>query len=397
MRESAVIRLLDDQLVWYPPGAGGDPRSLADTTEQEQLLSLANARRAAILFAVPGADVTLRDVEYTAAEKRHIGKSLPFMLEEEFAGEIEDIHFASRPLGKLEIGVASCTHDAMRRWQELLAELPPATQWVPEPLLLPWQPGELCIVIEQANVVVRSGRNEGFSAERELAAAMLASLPAGEVDRVIAYGADQAADSDLLPDWMRDILQWRNGGFAAALMLAEEERQPLNLRQAEYGANLPVGLWWKQWRLVAGLFGAAFLLQVGATYASYASLEAENMELRRAIEETYREVVPRGAVTQPEKQLERQVSQLRGGVQSMSFVGMMDRIGRVVIAQPGAQLASMNFNEKLGDVRLNIVVPDFDSVEAIRAGLSAAGLEAVTENSNSQGDRVRARLKVSES
>ena len=397
MRESAVIRLLDDQLVWYPPGAGGDPRSLAETTEQEQLLSLANARRAAILFAVPGADVTLRDVEYTAAEKRHIGKSLPFMLEEEFAGEIEDIHFASRPLGKLEIGVASCTHDAMRRWQELLAELPPATQWVPEPLLLPWQPGELCIVIEQANVVVRSGRNEGFSAERELAAAMLASLPAGEVDRVIAYGADQAADSDLLPDWMRDILQWRNGGFAAALMLAEEERQPLNLRQAEYGANLPVGLWWKQWRLVAGLFGAAFLLQVGATYASYASLEAENMELRRAIEETYREVVPRGAVTQPEKQLERQVSQLRGGVQSMSFVGMMDRIGRVVIAQPGAQLASMNFNEKLGDVRLNIVVPDFDSVEAIRAGLSAAGLEAVTENSNSQGDRVRARLKVSES
>ena len=150
----------------------------------------------------------------------------------------------------------------------------------------------------------------------------------------------------------------------------------------------------EQWRLVAGLFGAAFLLQVGATYASYASLEKENLQLRRQIETTYRQVVPKGAVVDAEKQLEQQLSQLRGGGQAITFVGMMERIARVVAGQDGAQVASINFNDKLGDVRLNLVVPDFRSVEAIRTGLVAAGLEAVTENSNAQGDRVRARLKV---
>ena len=65
--------------------------------------------------------------------------------------------------------------------------------------------------------------------------------------------------------------------------------------------------------------------------------------------------------------------------------------------QPGAQLASVNFSDKLGGVRVNLVAPDFRSVEAIRAGLVKAGLKASTENSNAAGDVVRARLKVEES
>ena len=41
MRESAVIRLLDDSLVWYPPGSSGEPRPLDDEAEREQLMALA--------------------------------------------------------------------------------------------------------------------------------------------------------------------------------------------------------------------------------------------------------------------------------------------------------------------------------------------------------------------
>lgn len=397
MRESAVIRWLDNSLVWYPPGSSDDPRPLDDEVQREQLAALATGRRAPVVFAVPGGDVSLREVTITTAEKRHIAKSLPYMLEDDFATDVDNLHFAQRALDKLELGVAACTHDAMERWQELLAELPGVSQWIPEPLLLPWQAGELCVVIEAQQLVVRSGANEGFSAERNLGASMLASLPEDMADAVIVYGLDQGADSELLPAWMRERMQWRTGNFAAALMLAEEERQPLNLRQGDYGANLPVEQWWRQWRLVAGVFGAAFLLQVTSTYANFASLESENLQLRQQIESAYRQVVPRGAVVDPERQLKRQLDELRGGSQSVSFVSLMDRIGGVVAKQPGAQVASINFNDKLGDVRINLVVPDFNSVEKIRSALVELGMDAVTENSNRQGDAVRARLKVSES
>ena len=396
MRESAVIRLLDDELVWYPPGSSAEPRALREDAESEQLAAVVAARRAPVLFAVPGGDVTLREVNFTPAEKRHIAKSLPYLLEDDFASDIEDLHFAARPLGKLQLGVAAVTHDCMHRWEEQLAEVASANQWIPEPLLLPWQPGELCVVIEPDRVVVRSGENEGFGAEREIATAMLAALDESQVDAVIVYGMDQASDAGLLPAWASERMQWRTGNFAAALMLADEERQPLNLRQGNYGGNLPVAQWWRHWRLVVGLFAAAFILQVTAAWVEYQGLKEENLELRRQIETAYRSAVPQGRLQDAEKQLENQLRTLRGSGDSASFVSLMDRIGRVVQAQDGAQLASVNFSDKLGDIRINLVAPDFAAVEAIRSGLVAAGLEAETENSNAQGNAVRARMRVGE-
>ncbi len=397
MREASVIRLSEQGPVWYPPGATDSPRDLNDPLEREQLAAHLDSRRAQLLFAVPGGDVTLREVSISQAERRHVAKSLPFLLEDEFAGDVDGLHFASRQLGKLELGVAACSHDAMAAWSDALADLPDTPQWIPEPLLLPWQAGELCLVVESEQIVVRSAENEGFAAERELAAAMLSALPEDSAEAVIVYGRDQNVDTSLLPAWMLQRMQWRTGGFAEALMLSDEHHQPLNIRTGDYGPNLPVAEWWRQWRVAVAVVGAAFVLQVGSSYASYAALKEENLELRRQIQNTYRDVAPRGAVVDAEKQLKRQLDELRGGKETTRFIDMVDIISQVIVQQSGAQVVSLNFSDKLGDVRLSIVVPDFRAVESIREALVAAGLTAVTESSNASGSVVRARLKVGRS
>jgi general secretion pathway protein L len=397
VRESAVIRLVGEEFVWYPAGAGGSPKSLSDPGHVAELEAIAAARRAPLVFAVPGADVVLREISYFASEKRHIVKSLPFLLEDDFAEDIETLHFSSRPLSRLSLGVAVCSDEYMQRWREMQVGLPALSQWIPEPLLLPWQGGELCIVIEADQIIVRSGVNSGFTVERELALTTLAALAGdAEFDAVIVYGTDQQSDQELLPQSLQAKLQWRSGDFSAALMLVEEESQPLSLNQGEYGAQLPLRRWWLQWRLVAGLFVAAFGLQLASTWTDYNNLHNRNLYLRQQIEVAYREAVPRGAVVDPEKQLQRQLDTLRGGAPGAGFVSLLDRIGRVVQAQKGSQIATINFNDKVGDVRLNLVVPDFKAVESIRNELDKAGLLAQMENSNTQGDVVRARLKVRE-
>jgi general secretion pathway protein L len=397
VRESAVIRLVGEEFVWYPAGAGGSPKSLSDPGHVAELEAIAAARRAPLVFAVPGAEVVLREISYFASEKRHIIKSLPFLLEDDFAEDIETLHFSSRPLSRLSVGVAVCSDEYMQRWREMQIGLPALTQWTPEPLLLPWQSGELCIVIEADQIIVRSGVNSGFTVERELALTTLAALAQdAEFDTVIVYGTDQQSDQELLPESLQARLQWRSGDFSAALMLVEEESQPLSLNQGEYGAQLPLRRWWLQWRLVAGLFAAAFGLQLASTWTDYNNLHNRNLYLRQQIEVAYREAVPRGAVVDPEKQLQRQLDTLRGGAPGAGFVSLLDRIGRVVQAQKGSQIATINFNDKVGDVRLNLVVPDFKAVESIRTELDKAGLSAQMENSNTQGDVVRARLKVRE-
>ena len=45
-------------------------------------------------------------------------------------------------------------------------------------------------------------------------------------------------------------------------------------------------------------------------------------------------------------------------------------------------------------MRMNIVATDFEAVEQVRAAINQSGLDAVMESSSSQGDRVRARLRV---
>jgi type II secretory pathway component PulL len=45
-------------------------------------------------------------------------------------------------------------------------------------------------------------------------------------------------------------------------------------------------------------------------------------------------------------------------------------------------------------MRVNMLAPDFDAIERIRAGLAAAGLSATLESSSRSGERVRARLRI---
>lgn len=396
MRDTAVIRLIDSQLYWYPPGSSEPPRALDSAVDGEQVEALINRRRHSVIFAVPGADVRLQEVSITAEEKRHVAKSLPYLLEDEFASDIEDMHFASMFCDKLQLAVAACDSELMQGWSQALAELPGIALWIPETLLLPWQSGEVCVLIEEHQVLVRSGEHSGFAAEREMVLPWLETLAGQSPDSVIVYGQDQTSDMQLIPETLREKVQWRTGDFAAALMLSDESGEPLTLRQGRYGPSLPLDRWWKQWRLAAGLLLAAFAVQVAANFAEYRSLASENQLMRQQMEAAYREAIPKGAISDPEKQLQRKLKGLKGGGQNAGFVPLLERLGRVVQGKEGAVINSVNFTDKVGDVRVILIAPDFDAVESIRTQLDTAGLQADLENSNTQGNAVRARLKVRE-
>jgi type II secretion system protein L len=340
--------------------------------------------------------VRLSRLEVSDDERKHLAKSLPFMLEEQVAEDIEDLHFAAAPLERNDYAVAVCTRERMDAWSTLLEEFPGVNQWIPEPMLLPWQPGEWCLVLESGRAVVRSGPAEGFSVEREMLPLLLAGalVSGAEPREVIIYGADQGADSALVPASVQDRVQWRHGHFHAALMLSDVAETPLNLRQGDFAPRLPLGRWWRQWRAVAALFAVAFLLHLASTYVDYLSLKRENLALRTAMEQSYRRAYPRGAVVDPEKQLRRQLEALRGSGQTSGFVSLMSRVGEVIADKPGTTIASINYNDRGDEMRMNIVAGDYEAVEQVRAAINGVGLEAEMESSSAQGDRVRARLRV---
>jgi general secretion pathway protein L len=396
LRDTAVVRLIEGRLAWYPPSAGVEPRWLDDDIARENLRATLSQRRVNVCFAVPGADARLMTLPVAPEEKKHLSKSLPFTLEEQVATDVDLLHFTYCPLDDGNYAVAITSQEKMDDWQLLLADFPGIQQWLPEPLLLPWQSDEWCLVLEGDSAVVRVGRCEGFTVERELVATLLQSVmvEAGAPDTVIVYGVDQESDTGLLPLELQERVQWRNGNLCAALLLSESGEVNLNLLQGRYAPRLPYGLWWRQWRAVAVVVAAAFILQLAATYAEYRSLSEQNLALRGAVEASYRSAIPRGVVVDAEKQLRRQLDALGGTGQGSGFVGLMEQVGVAIAGLPGTTISTINYNDKGDEMRLNIVAADFEGVEKLRSRINEAGLEAVMESSSTQGNRVSARLRV---
>ena len=84
---------------------------------------------------------------------------------------------------------------------------------------------------------------------------------------------------------------------------------------------------------------------------------------------------------------------MRGGGGG-GFVTLVDRVGAVIAAMPGTSIASINYNDKSDEMRMNIVAADYEGVEQLRSRINETGLEAVMESSSTQGEQVRARLRV---
>ena len=99
--------------------------------------------------------------------------------------------------------------------------------------------------------------------------------------------------------------------------------------------------------------------------------------------------MPEGALVDAERQLRRQLDGLRGGGGGGGFVRLLEQAGAVIAQRPGASIVSINYNQRGGEMRLNLVANDFAAVEQLRAGLAA-----VMESSSAQGDGVRARIRV---
>lgn len=393
-----VLRILGDRLAAYSAGSDEQPQWLDNDDSRAQLQEAVVQRRTNVVFAAPGEDVRLQQLQITPEEKKHLDKSLPYMLEEELAEDVDSLHFATAQLGPLNYAVALCSLDKMAYWQEQLAGWESIGQWIPEPLLLPWQEGEWSLLIEGDRVLLRTGACEGLAAERELLPMILAAAEAssGVPASFIVYGENQQDEITLLPEHLQSAVQWRKGNFCTALLLSSISSGAPNLRQGEFSSRLPLRRWWHQWRMVAAVFAVAFTLQLLATGADYWQLKKENLALRTAVQSSYREAYPRGAVVDAEKQLRRQLDALRGSGQSSGFVSLLEKVGGVISARPGTAIASINYSDKSGEMRMNILASDYEAVEQIRAGINKAGLEAVMENSSAQGDRVRARLRVGE-
>ncbi len=390
----SVLLLRDDSLCWLKAGEER-ARVLSDAEQIDRLRQQLAGRDHRCVFAAPGAAVRLVELPVTPEERRHLDSSLPFMLEESLAADLEGQHFARMALDKGCYAVAIVDRAAMQDWEDALGEFAPLVPWIPEPLLLPWQAGEWTLVFEETSALLRFGRCAGTRIEMSLLPSLLeALLSEAPPARVVLYGLDEAGDRKRLPDALDAPVEWRRGTLATALLLNDPSPAQLNLLQGDFAPQLPYARWWAQWQRVAALLLVALLVHMLSGWLDYRRLERENLVLRSEIQSIYREVNPRGAVVDAQKQLQRQLAALGGSEAGGSFTGMLAPLATLLAERRDMVLASLNYSQRNAELRVNLLAPDFAEVEALRAALLTAGFEASLESSSRSGERVRARLRI---
>ena len=342
--------------------------------------------------ALPSDMVRNLTVPVAPEEVKHLRHALPFMLEESLLEDVSELHFAYAPLrdGLQAVGVVkrATVEEWMEEMPEPLRDLP----WVTEALCLPWSAGQWTLLFESDFVLVRWNEAEGARVEAALLPALLDSLDSKQ-RVVVAYGQDEVSAKACIPPQFHDQIQWRQGGLSEALLLAEATPAGPDLRQGEFAPQLPLRRWWAVWQQVAVALGVALILKTGLSVADYQALKAEDLQLRQAIQDSYRRVNPRGAVVDVEKQLNRQLAELGAGEQHRAFTPILVTLLGAAGAVPDITLTSVNFSGGR-EIRVNLSAPNFQSVEQVREQLGQRALQASLESSNARGDGVVARLRV---
>lgn len=331
-------------------------------------------------------------VPVAAEEVKHLRRALPFMLEESLLEDVADLHFAHKPLDEGHHAVSVVARAKVAQWMDELPESLREVPWISEALCLPWTEGQWTLLFESDSVLVRWSEAEGTRVEATLLPALLDSLHADQVV-LVAYGQDEAAAMAAIPGRLRQQAQWRQGGLSEALLLTDRTPAGPDLRQGEFAPQLPLMRWWGVWQRVAVALGVALILKTGVSVADYQSLKGQNLQLRQAVQDSYRRVNPRGAVVDVEKQLDRQLTELGAGSQQRLFTPVLVRLLSAADAVPDITLTSVNVSGAR-DIRVNLSAPDFQSVEQVRDQLGQRGLDAELESSNARRDGVVARLRV---
>ena len=349
--------------------------------------------RNSVVFAVPSERVTFLERTVERAERKLLAQSLPYSLEERLAEDVDELHFAHRWLSEERIAVSVIRKSVLEEYQQEPA-IAALSHWIPDVLLLPSNAGQWVIVVEQDRCLARLSDSQAFVCHPNLLDTFLASSLAEGSPAAVSIYLDQQAEMPAMSTALPVAPLVRKGSWTDAVLMGEGVLDSLNIRQGTFVAQLPWFEWWTQWRWVAACVLGALVLQGTVTYADLTLAQAQNLDLRRAIETTYRQVSPQGALVDPEKQLERQLRALRGDGQRTGFIELLSRTGAVLNGVDQTQIVTINYSDRNEQLGLTVTVADFESVEKIRSELVKAQLTVEIENSTQSGDGVRARLRV---
>jgi len=377
----------------------------------------AQAAGARVSVLVPGADVVLAQVELPAMKAQRLARAVPFALEEQLAGDVDDLHVA---IGQRDtqgrVANAVVSRQRLDAWQEQLRAVGlQADVMTPEMFGLHWgtedESGQNCwsMLIDGQAGLLRTGAQTGLAFEIDSLLPVLQACidDAGDSppanlqltvcgDDVFAGSSEHRALSTLCAEQGIDLsLDAKNEARSVMLAQGFDEQRAINLLQGDYSRKQQLEKLLRPWRPALILGGLWLLFQVGAFVMEYSHLSTQSGELKEQIEAVYRDAFPESRnIVNPKVQMQRGLEKLQGGGgQNDGLLALLAQAGAVLKDTPGASLRTLRFKGNKLDVDVNM--PDLQSLDKLKQRLNdEAKLRVEIVSASSRDGKVESRLSL---
>ena len=355
------------------------------------------------VLVIAAADVALKQIPFSNKERKHIRKAVPFLLEDELLSEADELHVVQGKLREDRVEVAAIDQQLL---QNYLAELEEQgirpSHCIAQSKLLPDSDSEWLIAWQHGEYVVKTAKGEPLAFDirhialgLELLTEQYAHLPKS-IELVAESEEELAQAREQLPEAMQHLLQPRVQDCGIAWQQQFSRKAALwNFLQGRFAYAQQWLVMIKPWRWAAAALLLAFVLHSSLLVVETRHLRSEHNRLQQQITGEFRKVVPQGQMVDPRRQLNRILSSLQQGGEGTAFVGMMQDIGTVLSKHQVQTINSVNFEYDRREVRLDMLVENYDQLQTMIDEIKEMAMEVEIQNSNAQGDALRARIRVS--
>ena len=351
-----------------------------------------------IRLYAPAQDVRLLTVAVPAKQTSKAILAVPYALEDQFAEDVETLHFAIAPSanarGEWSVAVVAAQH--MRDWLAPFTArglVPEAL--IPETLALPWRDdARWTVLAEPGHVTVRTGTTAGFGCLAEDLELFL-GLAEGDSKQPLRILISEGVDADFTV-LERDI-ELLPGLSHPLEALARHYRavQSINLLQGPFAQRQAMAREWQIWKLPAILLAGVFALAVVSNGLQALVLKSQVAEQEKANQERFRALFPtEQRIVNLRVQAEQQFTTLQGGSRGGSVLSLIDAFASGLKAAPTLQIEGLQYRE--GALFLSLSGSDLSALDQLKAhfagGQGGARLEVQSANSGENGVPIRIKL-----
>lgn len=327
-----------------------------------------------ILVIVPAEDVLLLETVLPKLSKSKLRQALPYALEEQVVGDVDDLHFAiAEQTNDGTVPVAIVAKQKMRLWLETLnsAGIHPSAI-IPMTLLLPWHENKWDIYSFDDTYLVRTGKYAGFAADKTSFDTILQLKHAEHPEILISSSSTSINDNNVI---------------------FTDTQNTINLLQGTYQAKRKIthtkNVWHYALYLAIAWIGISFFSHI----VSFIILHHQASNIENEINQIYYRYFPHAtSVVAPRDRMEQKLKEITNAAQKNNFLSLLATVGQSLMKTKGIRLQNLDYHN--GILTLDISSAAFDNIDELSNHLSSSGLNVKQQNSATTGTQVKATLII---